>query len=89
MVARSNTESEYRALSHIACEIMWLRSLIHELHLPIPSTPLILCGNLSATALAYNPIFHARTKHIKIDAHLISDQVFARQLDIRHIASHE
>lgn len=66
-----------------------LRSLIHKLHIPLPSTTIIWCDNLSATPLAYNLIFHACTKHIEIDAHFIKDQVIARQLDIRHIASHE
>lgn len=80
VIAGSSTESEYRALSHVACEIMWLRSLLHNHQVLLPSILVTWYDNLSAATFAYNSVFHARTKHIEIDAHFVRDQVLAHQL---------
>jgi hypothetical protein len=64
--SRSSTESEYRAMSITTCELFWLRMLFKELGVPLPVSPVIWCYNISALALASNPVFHARTKHIEV-----------------------
>nr|KAJ0190963.1 hypothetical protein LSAT_V11C800427270 [Lactuca sativa] len=46
VVARSSTESEYRALAYTAAELIWLKQLLHELHFPITGPPLLLCDNV-------------------------------------------
>lgn len=71
----------------MACEIVWLCSLLQELRVSLLFTPNVWCDNITGTTLAYNPVFHAHTKHIEIDAHFIRDQVLASHIDIRHIAS--
>ena len=87
VVSRSSTESEYRSLADAAADLTWFQHLFSELHLSITSTPVLWCDNLSATHLASNPIFHARTKHIEIDFHFLRDMVNRKQLIIRHVAS--
>ena len=87
VVSRSSTESEYRALADAAADLTWFKHLFSELHLPVSATPVLWCDNLSATHLASNPIFHARTKHIEIDFHFLRDMVQRKQLIIRHVAS--
>ena len=87
VVARSSTESEYRALASGAAELSWLRSLLRELQLPLTSTPILWCDNQSAGSLASNPVFHARTKHIEIDVHFIRDKVLQKSLDVRYVPS--
>lgn len=75
-MARSSTESEYTALAHTTSEIVWIQSSLK---------PILWCDNLSANALAANPVFHARTKHIEIDVHFVQDQVLRGRLDIRYV----
>ncbi|GJZ79190.1 uncharacterized mitochondrial protein-like protein [Tanacetum coccineum] len=75
MVSRSFTEAEYRALADSTCEISWLKCLLHDLHVTIPTHILMMCDNASTIALANNPIHHARTKHIEIDCHFVRDKI--------------
>jgi hypothetical protein len=71
IVSRSSTEAEYRSLSLIAAELFWLRMLLQELQISLNSPLTLWCDNSGALALASNPIFHARTKHIEVDFHFI------------------
>uniref|UniRef100_A0A803Q5F0 Reverse transcriptase Ty1/copia-type domain-containing protein n=1 Tax=Cannabis sativa TaxID=3483 RepID=A0A803Q5F0_CANSA len=71
VVSRSSTESEYRALAHVSAEITWIESLLKEIKFPLPTVPITWCDNLSASALASNPMYHARTKHIELDIHYV------------------
>lgn len=79
-IARSSTEAEYRSLAHTAADVTWLQQLLVELHVSSSQIPVVWCDNLSAIALASNPIFHARTKHVEIDYHFIREKVLAKQI---------
>nr|KYP43070.1 hypothetical protein KK1_035513 [Cajanus cajan] len=57
VVSRSSTESEYRALADLAAKVAWIRSLLQEIKLKIPRPPILWCDNLSAKALATNPVY--------------------------------
>lgn len=65
----SSTESEYRALAHAYTEISWIQQLLRKLGFCSFRMPVLWCDNIDAGAIAINPVFHARTKHIEIDVH--------------------
>ena len=52
-------------------------------------TPILWCDNISALALASNPVFHARTKHIEVDYHFVREKVLRRDLLLKFVASHD
>ncbi|KAH9800493.1 retrovirus-related pol polyprotein from transposon RE1 [Citrus sinensis] len=89
VVSRSSAESEYRALAMAAAEVLWIRSLLTEIGLTLSSIPIIWCDNQSAAALASNPKFHSRTKHIELDVYFIREKVAAQCLNVQYISSSE
>ncbi|XP_020672222.1 uncharacterized protein LOC110092150 [Dendrobium catenatum] len=88
-VAKSSTEAEYRALASATSDVIWLRRLLGELNAPQTTATRIFCDNTSAMALAHNPIFHARTKHIEIDHHFINQHIQSNAIQLLHISSAE
>ncbi|XP_063940583.1 uncharacterized mitochondrial protein AtMg00810-like [Daucus carota subsp. sativus] len=86
-IARSSAESEYRALSHASVETTWLAFLLHELGTKVQFPILLHCDNLSATYMASNPVFHARTKHIELDYHFVREKVAAGSHRVCYIPS--
>ena len=69
-------EAEYVALSVATQEAMWLRQPMMELQNEKELPPTVLWeDNQGAIALAKNPVFHKRTKHIQIRYHFVSDDV--------------
>jgi hypothetical protein len=52
-------------------------------------SPTVWCNNLSATFLASNPVFHARTKHIELDFHFVREKVQDGSIQVRFIYSHD
>jgi hypothetical protein len=55
-------------------KLFWLCMLFKELGVPLPVALVIWCDNISALALASNPVFHARTKHIEVDYHFVLEK---------------
>ena len=88
-VSRSSTEAEYRSLATGAAELAWLRQVLCDLRLYLPSAPLIWCDNTSALALASNPVFHGRTKHIEVDYHYVREKVVRGDLSLQFISTHD
>jgi hypothetical protein len=75
VVSRSNAESKYRAMAQCICEILWINHLLLEISLD-PSLPVKLwCDNQAALHIASNPVYHERTKHIRVDYHFIREKI--------------
>lgn len=81
-----STETKYRAIGAATIEVTWLQSLLHELHCTTLVPPTIRCDNICATYLSANPIFHSRTKHIKVDFHFVWDKVTKKEIQVHHIS---
>ena len=87
VVSRSSTEAEYRALAMVVVELYWIRMLLKDLRLPLHSPPTVWCDNQSAIALATNPVYHARTKHIEIDFHFIREKIQNKDVQVQYIST--
>uniref|UniRef100_A0A2N9H7L1 Integrase catalytic domain-containing protein n=1 Tax=Fagus sylvatica TaxID=28930 RepID=A0A2N9H7L1_FAGSY len=86
-VSRSSTESEYRALAIASAELCWIRTLLKDLGVYLSHTPILWCDNVSALAIASNPVFHARTKHIEVDFHFVRERVLRKDLLVQFVST--
>ncbi|GJR61296.1 uncharacterized mitochondrial protein-like protein [Tanacetum coccineum] len=68
VVSRSSTKVVYRSLADSTCEISWLKCLLYDLGIKIPTHSLVMCDNASTIAFANNTVQHAKTKHIEIES---------------------
>uniref|UniRef100_A0A2N9IA16 Retrovirus-related Pol polyprotein from transposon TNT 1-94 n=1 Tax=Fagus sylvatica TaxID=28930 RepID=A0A2N9IA16_FAGSY len=84
-VSKSSTESEYRAMSQACAEILWLRGLLTELGFSPRGPTSLHADNTSAIHISANPIFHERTKHIKVDCHFIREAFEAQTISLPHV----
>jgi len=89
VVSRSSTEAEYCSLAVTTAKLYWLRMLFRELQVRLLTPPKIWCDNMGAIALASNPIYHARTKHVKVDYHFIRENVLHKDIAINYISTHD
>jgi hypothetical protein len=75
MITLSSTEAEYVTLSKAGREVCWLRNLYNELGYTQMAPSLIKGNNDRSIAMAKNPQFHKRSKHIMTRWHWVRDAV--------------
>ena len=75
VVSRSSAESKYRAIAKSVCEIMWIHQLLMEVSIETSVPANLWFDNQITMHIAFNPVFHARTKHIEIDFHFVREKI--------------
>ena len=76
----STTEAEYIAASDASKEAIWLARLVGDLG--IQQVPVLHSDSQSAIALAKNPVFHSKSKHIEVRYHFIRDILADKRLQL-------
>ena len=89
VVAKSSTEAEYMAMAQAASEIVFLRRFIGQFGCDVKEPTVLYADNLSAMALAKNPVFHSRTKHIDVQHHYIRECVDNGWINLVHVSTGE
>jgi hypothetical protein len=88
-VALSSTEAEYMALTQACKEAMWLKRLLKEMKCREDEAVPLEVDNISCMALAKNPEFHARVKHIDIQCHFIREKVATGEVTLKYCPTRE
>lgn len=71
-------------------EAIWLRRLLRELQVAeaegqAPAATIIYGDNQGGIALAKNPQFHARTKHIDVQHHFVREKQPSGEVDLQYV----
>nr|XP_016505380.1 PREDICTED: uncharacterized mitochondrial protein AtMg00810-like [Nicotiana tabacum] len=74
-VSRISAEVEYRSMANIVAELTWINGLLEELGMQVDLPMELYCDNKAAIQIASNPMYHERTKHIKINCHFIREKL--------------
>ena len=67
------------------CELIWLTTLLSEMHCPTQSPATLFCDNQSTFYIASNPVYHERTKHVEIDCHVVREKLQSGFLKTLHV----
>jgi hypothetical protein len=86
-VALSSTKAEYVAGAHATKEAIWLGRLFVGLQQPLTFPIPLHIDNQSAIAIAKNPEFHNRTKHINICYHFLCHKVESSELSLEYLST--
>jgi hypothetical protein len=89
VVAVSTTEAEYISLFEAAQEAKWLLILLDSLGITLSHKLTLMVDNQSAIALANNPMFQQRTKHIPIKYHWIRDFINEGRAETRYVPTND
>ncbi|KAG7553438.1 GAG-pre-integrase domain [Arabidopsis thaliana x Arabidopsis arenosa] len=84
-VALSSCEAEFMAATEAAKQAIWLQDLLSEVIGETCDKVLLRIDNKSAIALAKNPVFHGRSKHIHKRYHFIRECVENDQVELEHV----
>jgi hypothetical protein len=82
IVTLSSCEAEYVVANSAVCHLIWLRNMLKHLGFPQENLTEIYIDNRSAIALAKNPVYHERSKHIDTCHHFIREHVKNKEVEL-------
>jgi hypothetical protein len=85
----STAKAEYITTCSASSEAVWLRKLLARLFDLELEVTCIWCDNQSCIKLSKNPVFHDKSKHIKIRYHYIRDMVQRGAVRLQYVATDE
>ena len=77
-------EAEYISACSVACQALWILSLISELNLKTDDFVELQVDNKSTIDLARNLVSHGHSKHIETKFHFLRDQVNKGRIRLKH-----
>jgi len=87
VVALSSCEAEYIAASTAATQALWLSRLLAELLGRGVEVVELKMDSKSALALAKNPVFHEKSKHIRIKYHFLRSCLEDGTIKAEHVST--
>lgn len=89
IVTSSTTEAEFITATTYACQAIWLRKILEELHYQEVGTTTIFCDNNSAIKLSKNLVLHERSKHIDVNYYFLRDLSTDGTIDLKFCRSED
>lgn len=64
MVSRYSAEVEYRAITTITGEVIWISGIVHDMGVKLFGLTTLYCDNKADINMVANPMYYERTKYI-------------------------
>ncbi|GJT57339.1 putative ribonuclease H-like domain-containing protein [Tanacetum coccineum] len=81
IVANSTTEAEYVTVANCCGQVLWIQNQLLDYGYNFMNTKIYI-DNESIIYIVKNPVFHSKTKHIKIRHHFIRDSHEKRLIQV-------
>ncbi|GAB2273823.1 hypothetical protein Dimus_039054 [Dionaea muscipula] len=85
IVTLSSTEAEYVAVASCVQHGLWLRQLLKELYMEQAMSTVVNVDNQSAIAVAKNPVYHDRSKHIDVRFHFLREAITKGDVELAYV----
>ncbi|WRX23898.1 Reverse transcriptase [Theobroma cacao] len=82
--AQSSAKAKYIATTTAANQAIWVRKILVDLGFLHVLLAKLYVDNKSVIAMVKNPIFHIRTKHIKVKYHALREAKKNQEISIQH-----
>ena len=89
IVTLSTCEAEYVGAASCVCHAVWLRNLLKTVGILQDDPTVIHVDNKSTIALAKNPVFHDRSKHIDTRFHFIRDCISRKEVQVEYVKTED
>ena len=87
IVTLSSIEAEYVVATTAACQTVWMRRTLSELHHEQSEPTQNFSDNKSAIALSRNHVFHKRSMHIDTRYHFIREWINNNEINMKFCRS--
>ena len=74
-MSRSSVELEYRSMTAVVSEFVWLKGLLINLSISYDQLALLYCDSKATIHIAASLVYHERTKHIELDCHFVREKI--------------
>ncbi|CAL8161243.1 unnamed protein product [Prunus armeniaca] len=88
-VALSTAEAEYVSAAEATSQAKWLRFVLEDFGEEQIEGTQIMCDNTSAIAMAKNPVFHQKSRHINRKFHFIREAIQAKEIELVYCRTEE
>ncbi|CAL9006850.1 unnamed protein product [Prunus brigantina] len=88
-VALSTAEAEYISAAEATSQAKWLRFVLEDFGEKQIEGTQIMCDNTSAIAMAKNPVFHQKSRHINRKFHFIREAIQAKEIELVYCRTEE
>ena len=85
----STCEAEYVAATLSVCYAIWLKNLLKEIGLTQEEPTKVCVDNKLVIALAKNPVFHNRIKHIDVCYHYTRECIARKDVQVEYVKTQD
>ncbi|KAM1196494.1 hypothetical protein ACFX2J_022854 [Malus domestica] len=88
-MALSTAQTKYVSAAEATSQAKWVRFVLEDFEEEQVEPTVVMCDNTSTIAIAKNPMFHQKTRHISRKFHFIRDAIQEKKIKLVYCKSEE